>query len=118
MVEHGLRVFEELAQPGADDVLLMTDLHGGNVLSAQRVEWLAMDPKPFAGDRAYDATQHLLNCRERLAARPLETIRRLADLAGVDGTCLRRWLFARAAAEPRDDWRDESLPRLARALAD
>ena len=24
--------------------------------------WLVIDPKPFVGDPAYDATQHLFNC--------------------------------------------------------
>jgi len=44
-------------------VLLATDLHAGNVLRAQREPWLVIDPKPFLGDPAYDATQHLFNSR-------------------------------------------------------
>ena len=34
LVRDGLRMFEELAHGGADDALLATDLHAGNVLSA------------------------------------------------------------------------------------
>jgi streptomycin 6-kinase len=94
----------------------MTDLHAGNVLQAEREPWLVIDPKPFIGDRAYDATQHLLNCRERLRTDPNGTITRLSDLLGVDPERVRLWTFARAAAEPRDDWNGD-LTSLARLLA-
>jgi streptomycin 6-kinase len=115
LVRTGLRLFDELSAPAADDVLLATDLHAGNVLRAQREPWLAIDPKPFVGDRGYDATQHLLNCRPRVLAHPRATIRRFADLLEVDAERVRMWLFARAAAEPRDEWGDELLA-LARVL--
>src|SRR5207249_7195277 len=52
LVREGLRLFEELARPSADDMVLATDLHAGNVLRARREPWLAIDPKPFVGDRA------------------------------------------------------------------
>jgi streptomycin 6-kinase len=116
LVHDGLRLFEELSRPAADDVLLATDLHAGNVRRAQREEWLAIDPKPFVGDRAYDATQHLLNCRGRLKVALASTIRRFADLLEINDDRVRLWAFARVAAEPRDDWDDESV-KLARALA-
>ena len=102
LLRAGLRLFDELSRPAPDDVLLATDLHAGNVLRAQREPWLVIDPKPFVGDRAYDATQHLMNCVARLRADPLGTIRRFADLLEVDHERLRLWLFARSAAEPRD----------------
>lgn len=104
-------------RPTVQDVLLATDLHAGNVLRAQREPWLAIDPKPFVGEPAYDATQHLLNCEARLRSDPDGTIRRFADLLGVDHERVRLWTFARAAAEPRDDWKDGWLIELARALA-
>jgi streptomycin 6-kinase len=116
LVEEGLRLFEELSRPSRDDVLLATDLHAGNVLSATREPWLVIDPKPFVGDRAYDATQHLLNCRDRLLNDPHGTIQRFADLLGVEAERLRLWCLARAAAEPRETWSGDSLA-LARVLA-
>jgi streptomycin 6-kinase len=115
LVRAGLRVFEDLGRASTGDVLLATDLHAGNVLRAQREPWLVIDPKPFVGDPAYDATQHLLNCRERMAAAPQDTIGRFADLLEIDGERVRVWTFARLAAEPRDAWNDGS-PALARAL--
>lgn len=95
----------------------MTDLHAGNVLHAERDRWLAIDPKPFVGDPAYDATQHLFNCDARLGADPAGFIHRMGDLLGVQSGRILLWTFARAAAEPRDNWDDERRKALARALA-
>jgi streptomycin 6-kinase len=74
---------------------LATDLHAGNVLRARRAPWLVIDPKPFVGDPAYDATQHLLNCSARLRSDPDRLIRRFADLLSADHDRVRLWLFAR-----------------------
>jgi streptomycin 6-kinase len=98
-------------------VLLGTDLHAGNVLRAQREPWLAIDPKPFAGDRAYDATQHLVNCKARLRADPERAVREFADLLELKHERIRLWLFARAAAEPREDWGIEEWMEMARIIA-
>jgi streptomycin 6-kinase len=117
IVREGLRLFEELPRSASKEVLLATDLHAGNVLRARREPWLVIDPKPFVGDPAYDATQHLFNCEVRLRSDPEGTIRRFADLLGVDHEGVRLWTFARAAAEPRDDWQDNWKSVFARALA-
>ena len=58
--------------------------------------------------RAYDATQHLLNCRHRLIVSTDSTIRRVSDLLDLDVERVRLWMFARAAAEPRDVWEEQS----------
>jgi streptomycin 6-kinase len=56
LVREGLRLFEELPRTAPTEVLLATDLHAGNVLRSEREPWLVIDPKPFVGDPAYDAT--------------------------------------------------------------
>jgi streptomycin 6-kinase len=117
LVREGLRLFEELPRTAARNVLLATDLHAGNVVRAEREPWLVIDPKPFVGDPAYDTTQHLLNCRGRLRLGPNRTMRRFADLAEVEYERVRLWMFARAAAEPRDDWTNGDLLSLARSIA-
>ena len=99
LTQEALRVFAELSVSAPTDVLLATDLHAGNVLAAEREPWLVIDPKPFIGDPAYDATQHLFNCPARLTADPIGSIRRFADLLGVDQDRVRWWTFARLAAE-------------------
>jgi len=114
-VEHGLQIMHDLSRPTLGDVLLGTDVHAGNILRAEREPWLVIDPKPFVGDPAYDGTQHLINCAERVTAAPRTTIERFAALLEVDAERMRSWLFARTVAEPRDTWSERSL-RLGRAL--
>jgi streptomycin 6-kinase len=116
LVSDGLDVFEELSLGSLAEVLLATDLHAGNVLSSRREPWIVIDPKPFVGERAFDATQHLLNCRSRLRLEPFDTMHRVADLLEVDYDRVRAWTFARLAAEPRDNWDDEST-ELAKKIA-
>jgi streptomycin 6-kinase len=117
LVREGLRLFEELPRNAPREVLLATDLHAGNILSAEREPWLVIDPKPFVGDPAYDATQHLFNCQPRLRADVDGTTRSFADRLGVDAERVQLWTFARAAAEPRDDWSNPDWVELARAVA-
>jgi len=118
LVREGLRLFRELPRTAQMEVLLATDLHAGNVLRSERQTWLVIDPKPFVGDPAYDATQHLFNCDARLSTDPDGVIRRVADLVEIDHERLRLWTFARAAAEPRDEWRNDDLSmKIARAIA-
>lgn len=95
--DEALRLYAELPRSADRQVLLVTDLHAGNVLRAEREPWLVIDPKPFVGDPAYDATQHLLNTRARLQRDPLGTIERFAGLLEVDAWRVRAWTFARLA---------------------
>lgn len=97
LMQEGLAMYRALLSEPADEVLLATDLHAGNVLRAEREPWLMIDPKPYLGDPAYDATQHLLNCTERLATDPGATINGFADLLELDVERIRRWVFARLA---------------------
>jgi len=90
---------EELVASTRRQVLLATDLHAGNVLQAQRKDWLVIDIKPYIGDPAYDLTQHLLNCKERLHSDPGQTIHRLAKLSEISVDRLKDWIFARLASE-------------------
>ena len=62
-----------------------------------------IDPKPFVGDPAYDATQHLLQLRRGSHVEPLAAIERFADLLELDHERVRLWMFAargRVADEP------------------
>jgi streptomycin 6-kinase len=116
LIREGLCLLQELPRTAPVEVLLATDLHAGNVLRSEREPWLVIDPKPFIGDPAYDATQHLFNCQSRLRSDPHTTIGHFAGMLGVHHERVRLWTFARAAAEPRDDWSEDSVA-LARAIA-
>jgi streptomycin 6-kinase len=83
-------------------VLLCTDLHGENVLAAEREPWLIIDPKPYAGDPTYDPLQHILNCERRLHRDPRVLSDLMADSLGLDRERLALWLFARCVIESPD----------------
>jgi streptomycin 6-kinase len=46
-------ILRELAPTQGAQVLLHQDLHGENVLAAEREPWLVIDPKPLAGEREF-----------------------------------------------------------------
>jgi streptomycin 6-kinase len=98
-----MSLFRELPAAAPDSVLLVTDLHHDNVLASEREPWLAIDPKPYTGDPAYDVLQHMLNFPERLAADPGGFAARMAGLTGLDAGRVRLWLFARCVQESVDD---------------
>jgi streptomycin 6-kinase len=95
----GMELFRGLPATAEREVLLCTDLHAENILAARREPWLVVDPKPYVGDPAYDALQHMLNCDQRLAADPAGLARRMADLLGLDAGRVTQWLFARCVQE-------------------
>lgn len=99
VARQGAELFRSLPANAPDEVLLCTDLHAENVLAAGREPWLAIDPKPFVGDRTYDALQHLANCESRLVADPRGLVERFAGLLGLDAERLVLWLFARCVVE-------------------
>jgi streptomycin 6-kinase len=99
LVRGGIGLFRELPRTSGSAVLLCTDLHHDNVLAAAREPWLAIDPKPYVGDPAYDPVQHMLNFPGRLAADPAGFARRMAGLLGLEPERVRAWLFARCVQE-------------------
>lgn len=94
-----LQLWRALPGSAQREVLLCTDLHAGNILAAEREPWLVCDPKPYVGDPAYDALQHMLNCTGRLVTDPVGLVRRMAGLLEVDTDRLTQWLFARCVID-------------------
>lgn len=95
----GCRLKEELVSISEEQVLIATDLHAGNILKANRKDWLAIDIKPYIGDRAYDLTQHILNCLVRFKKDPIALVSRLSRMADVDKIRLLKWMQARLLTE-------------------
>lgn len=95
----GISLLRALPASAERSVLLCTDLHAENVLAAERMPWLAIDPKPYVGDPTFDALQHMLNCEERLRRDPHGLAARMADLLRLEHGRLVLWLFARCVQE-------------------
>ncbi|GGV77128.1 hydroxyurea phosphotransferase [Streptomyces griseoloalbus] len=84
-------VREVADEPG--DRLLHWDLHDENVLAADRAPWLAIDPKPLAGDPGFDLWPALGNNFDpddigwRFDA--------MTDVLGLDRARARAWTYGR-----------------------
>ena len=91
--------FEHLAAYSGECVLLHQDFHRGNVLRSEREPWLAIDPKPMAGERAFDARwllRDLLYRAPRIALPVPDLLERLAAELELDPERVRLWTLARA----------------------
>lgn len=102
LVAQALSLGRTLAtDPATDAVLAHTDLHGANVLAGGREPWLAIDPKPLAGDPHYEPAPMLWNRWEEVVASGdvRGAVRRrfhtLVDAAGLDEDRARDWVVVR-----------------------
>ncbi|MFD6396653.1 aminoglycoside phosphotransferase family protein [Nocardia sp. NPDC060249] len=83
--------------------LVHGDLHDANVMAGEREPWLAIDPKGYVGDRAYDTITVIRSYRFApllFTPAPAAGIRRGLDLyceaAEIDRDRARRWAQTRA----------------------
>lgn len=103
LVEEATGIAVELAQSQPDQVLCHQDVHGGNVLSAGEA-WLAIDPKPVIGERAFDLASSLRDRRATLlrSPQPRQVVARRLDQfvseLGVDRARARGWGIVHALA--------------------
>ncbi|QKG19759.1 aminoglycoside phosphotransferase family protein [Actinomadura verrucosospora] len=92
-------VAELIGEPG--DRLLHWDLHYDNVLAGEREPWLAIDPKPLAGDPGFDLLPALDNRWEELAAAGdasrglLRRFDQLTEALGLDRRRAAGWTLGR-----------------------
>jgi streptomycin 6-kinase len=99
LVSEAAATFELLAGYDGESVVLHQDFHRGNVLRAQREPWLAIDPKPLAGERAFDARwllNDLLGQEPRTTLELCEVIEQLCTELSLERERVRLWTFARA----------------------
>ncbi|HET9782214.1 MAG TPA: aminoglycoside phosphotransferase family protein [Candidatus Dormibacteraeota bacterium] len=99
LIDAALDAIASLAESQRDPVLLHQDLHGWNVLAAQREPWLVIDPKPLVGEREFGLAPIIRSTE--LGAGRRETIRRLDRLTselGLDRERARLWCVAQTVA--------------------
>jgi len=103
LVEQAIAMAPDLTADRGVQRVIHTDLHYGNVLSAQRPEsgsqWLAIDPKPVNGDPHYELAPMLWNRWSEIAGDVRDGVRRrfwtLIDAAGFDEDRARDWVVVR-----------------------
>jgi len=89
----------ELAPTQGESVLLHQDLHALNVLRAEREPWLAIDPKPLAGEREFGIAAIVRGTE--LGHSKSEVLRRLDRLTselGLDRERARGWALGQTIA--------------------
>lgn len=109
LLELALEVFA--STDTRDGYLVNQDLHGGNVLRAEREPWLVIDPKPLVGERELDAVGLLRNAASEGEAAVRRWLDVLAEL-GLDQERARGWGVAHALAwgwSDDDGWADEHV---------
>ncbi len=101
LVEEAVATYREMMATSPEPRLLHGDLHHGNILSATRAPWLAIDPKGVVGDPAFEPSAMFFNPQPRLAVEqdiPGLVARRLAiicEVTGLDRHRVAAWGFAR-----------------------
>lgn len=99
LLELALESLERLRTTQGPQVLVHQDLHGGNILRAQREPWLVIDPKPLAGEREFSLAPIVRGAE--FGHTRAEVVRRLDTLAaavGVDRERARLWTLGQALA--------------------
>lgn len=92
-------VAELVGEPG--DRLLHWDLHYDNILAGQREPWLAIDPKPLAGDPAFELLPALGNRWDEVVATGdvagavLRRFDLLTEVVGLDRQRATGWTLGR-----------------------
>lgn len=106
--------------------LLHWDLHYGNVLAGTREPWLAIDPKPLAGDPGFELLPAIRNRWEELvtagaAARGVRyRFDLLTEVLGLDRHHASAWTLARVLQEVQWDVEDgaRAVDPVLRTIAD
>jgi streptomycin 6-kinase len=99
LLEAAMDALAAQAATQGEHVLLHQDLHGDNVLAAQREPWLVIDPKPLVGEREFAVApivrdSELGHSREQALAR----LDRLTSELGLDKERARWWTIGQSLA--------------------
>ncbi|NPD05888.1 phosphotransferase [Nocardioides sp. zg-1308] len=103
-VEQALALGRDLLADAAGPVVVHGDLHYANVMADDAGAWLAIDPKPMAGDPHYEPAPMLWNRMEELSGPGAvgsvrDGLRRrfhaLVDAGGLDEARARDWVVVR-----------------------
>lgn len=102
MVARAEDIYRELLADQGSPMLLHGDLHHANILTSQRADWLAIDPKGVVGEAAYEVGALMRNWLPDMLTRPdagaiqARRLEILSERLDLDRARLRDWSFAQA----------------------
>ncbi|MGZ4132669.1 MAG: aminoglycoside phosphotransferase family protein, partial [Actinomycetota bacterium] len=101
LVDEAVALIRDLAASQPERVLLHGDLTVEHILASDREPWLAIGPKPLAGERAFDVTSLIRDRREALVASAdggraqlQRRFDRLSERLDLDTQRLKSWTVA------------------------
>ena len=99
LLDAALDALTTLPATQGEPVLLHQDLHGDNVLAAEREPWLVIDPKALVGEREFGLAP-IIRSRELGHSRRavLGRLGRLTSELGLDRERARAWAIAQTIA--------------------
>lgn len=101
LLDEALDALRTLPPTQGELVLCHQDLHGGNLLRAEREPWLAIDSKPIVAERAYDLVPAVrdLDEHDRIDERQIRyRLDFLCERLGVERERVRLWGLAKHLA--------------------
>lgn len=103
LLDAAMDAMAEQAHSQGEQVLLHQDMHGDNVLAAQREPWLVIDPKPLVGEREFAVAPivrdyELGHAKETVLAR----LDRVTSELGLDRERARWWTIGQSIAWSMD----------------
>jgi streptomycin 6-kinase len=99
LVDAAIDALRSLSASQGDQVLLNQDLHGDNILAAEREPWLVIDPKPLVGEREF-AVAPIVRSFELGPSKAdvLYRLDRLTSELGLDRERARGWTIGQTMA--------------------
>ena len=106
LLNAALHYIRELAPTQGEQVLVHQDLHGENVLAAEREPWLVIDPKPLAAEREFSVAPIVRSFELGHSKRDaLYRLDRLCSDLDLDRERARGWTIAQTIAwSGASDW--------------
>jgi streptomycin 6-kinase len=99
LLSAALQALDALGETQGKQVLVHQDLHGDNVLRAEREPWLVIDPKPLVGEREFSVAA-IIRAHEFGHSRTatIERLNKLTGALGLDRERTRLWALAQTLA--------------------
>jgi streptomycin 6-kinase len=99
LVDAAVEALSTLSRSQGQQVLLHQDLHGDNVLAAEREPWLVIDPKPLIGEREFAVAPIVRSFELGHSKRDtLHRLDRLTSELGLDRERARGWTIGQTMA--------------------